>query len=235
MFNSLLFLLIFPILCWAETVSVIVPCCYKHFHLVPELLEAISIQTKLPDEVVISISESEKIPVDQIKKTENLQYPFKVRLIFHKERLYAGENRNSACENAIGDIFISQDADDIPHPQRIEIVTNFFKLYPNIQQIIHKWTANPAMNRNFFTLDKIERYLVTNWSYYSTFTGVHNGNCAIRRQVFDKIQWTNKQKAQDVEFNKKVIEYFAQTMVIDARLLVYRNNLSSWRKTCAKN
>ena len=61
------------------------------------------------------------------KKIENMKYPFKVIYIFHKECKYAGDNRNCACEKASGDIFITQDADDIPHPQRIEIIKYMFK------------------------------------------------------------------------------------------------------------
>lgn len=229
MYKKILFLILFPILCSAETVSVIVPCYYKHFYLIPELLNAISRQTKLPDDVVISVSESEKIDKAQVEKIIHTKYNFDVKFIFHKERLYAGENRNSACENAIGDILISQDADDLPHPQRIEILTNIFQMYPNVQHIIHKWAQDISSSELVFFFDNIKKKLVSNWKEYSSFKMVHNGNCAIRRNVFKTIRWSNKPKAQDVAFNQQVIEIFAQTMVIDAELLIYRNRLSSWR------
>jgi len=49
------------------TCSVIIPCYYGHFKYLPELLEALCQQTELPDEVVISISEANKIPALKLK------------------------------------------------------------------------------------------------------------------------------------------------------------------------
>lgn len=45
----------------ADKVSVIVPCYYGHFHCLPGLLKTLSCQTSLPDEVVISLSEANKV------------------------------------------------------------------------------------------------------------------------------------------------------------------------------
>lgn len=230
--SKILFLLLVPFFsCFGETVSVIVPCYYKHFLLIPELLKSISAQTQLPHEVVISVSESDKIDINRKTQIEALQYPFKVRYLFHTERLYAGENRNSACENAVGDIFILQDCDDIPHPQRIEILTKLFRQYPDIDHIIHKFSPSKAHNNEMtcplIFVENIQKYSIKSWYYYIIFLNCHNGNIAIRKEVFEKIHWTNKPRGQDVEFNRKVIEQFHKTMVIDVDLMTYREHLSS--------
>ena len=121
---SLVFLFCHSCQCQSShvTTSVIIPCFYGHFKHLDELMNALCNQTVLPDEVVISLSEIDKLNPALIKKFENKKYPFPVKLIKHRELLWAGPNRNSACEHAIGDIFICQDADDLPHPQRIEII-----------------------------------------------------------------------------------------------------------------
>lgn len=211
----------------AETVSVIVPCHYKHFERLPELLQHLSMQTVLPDEVVISLSEAHKIDFLLFSALVVKDYPFPVTFLVHKQRLYAGENRNLACLNSKGDILVLQDADDIPHPQRIEILLNCFQ-DENIQHIIHKWKQEEEWTSGWELIDHYEIYPIKNWRHYASFTMVHNGNCAIRRKVFETVQWSSHQKGQDVLFNQKVLGTFNATVVLDADLVVYRWRLSSW-------
>ena len=124
----LIFVLLNSYACQSNTIktSVIIPCFYGHFQHLDELMNALCNQTVLPDEIVISLSEIDKLDPILVENFENKQYPFPVKLIKHQERLWAGPNRNSACQHASGDIFICQDADDLPHPQRIEIIKYFF-------------------------------------------------------------------------------------------------------------
>jgi len=109
-------------------------------------MNALCNQTVLPDEVVISLSEIDKLNPALIKKFENKKYPFPVKLIKHRELLWAGPNRNSACEHAIGDIFICQDADDLPHPQRIEIIKYFFENF-DVNHLIHCFSYEPITEK----------------------------------------------------------------------------------------
>ena len=89
---------------FSETVSVVVPCCYKHFSLLPELMNNLSLQTRFPDEVVISLSESNLVQDEEKVSFMNRKYPFTVLLLTYAERKYAGSNRNSASEHSQGDI-----------------------------------------------------------------------------------------------------------------------------------
>lgn len=232
MLRKIFFLLIMPVVCFSETVSVIVPCYYKHFGLLPELLKNISSQTELPDEVVISVSECEKIENKEREKITAATYPFKVRYLFHKEKKFAGENRNCACAKAKGDIFITQDSDDIPHPQRIEIIKEMFKQY-DVVHVVHKFTY-PYQRKggdewDMFSINKIKKCLVSsdylqNWTVFGRVT---NGEMAIRREVFDRIQWSKEQTGEDIDFNCQVVDRFHKSLIIDAALIVYRRHLSS--------
>ena len=122
------------------TTSVIIPCYWGHFKCLSELLDVLCKQTVLPDEVVISLSEIEKLNTRAIQQFEEKIYPFPVKIIKHKERLFAGANRNSACKNASGDIFILNDADDLPHIQRIEMIRHVFE-NTDAQMVAHYYSA----------------------------------------------------------------------------------------------
>lgn len=216
------------------TVSIIIPCHYKHVQHLPELLQHYEHQTEHPEEIVISISEVDKVPMETINAIQNHSYSFKVIVIKHKEKLYAGFNRNSACSKASGDIFICQDADDIPHPQRVEIIKYFFSKY-DIKHLIHKCILDSSIKENIDAF--MNSYQKENISFalptflrtrMLRFHNITNGNIAIKRNVFKKVQWSNIPIGEDVRFNQVVCNNFKKTIVIDAYLLHYRQSLSSW-------
>ncbi len=207
----------------AMTTSVIVPCYYKHFQYLEELLHCLSEQTQLPNEVVVSLSEAHRVSKDAIKKLRQAHYPFTLKLLTTNKQLFAGENRNQACRHATGDIFICQDADDIPHPQRIEIITYFFNKH-DIPLLLHKWVH--CKNRQheawrWYKKRKIPLHILRTWAEHDKYQCVHSGNCALKRSTFKKVQWTNMPRGQDTQFNERVMQVFQTTMIIDAGLIAY--------------
>ena len=116
--------------------SVIIPCHYLHFEHLFELLQAHCNQSVLPDEVVISLSGAKLINDEDIQYIKNFYWPFALQIICSDERKVAGENRNIACEAAVGDLIICIDADDLPHPQRTEIIKKIFENV-DIEFLIH--------------------------------------------------------------------------------------------------
>src|SRR3989344_6793822 len=127
------------------TTSIIIPCHPKHAQYLYELLKIYEKQTNLPDEVVISISEAHQIEPNIIKLLQDEQWHFPVKLLLSDKKLFAGQNRNIACSYATSEIFICQDADDFPHPQRIEIIKYFFVKY-GIDFLLHKFIYNNNNN-----------------------------------------------------------------------------------------
>lgn len=109
-------------------ISVIIPCHPDHFvHLAP-LLATYEKQTSLPDEIVISLSECEKVPQMAQATLMAPYHSFAVKLVKSKEKQMPGKNRNCACQAATGNLIVCQDADDLPHPQRIEIIRYLSKI-----------------------------------------------------------------------------------------------------------
>ena len=125
------FIFLVPIILFAQkkelSTSVIIPCYYKHAIYLESLLEEFSEQSCLPDEVVISISEADKVEPGLIQGLEETLWPFSLVIQKTHQQKYAGENRNIAAQHASKELLICQDADDLPHPQRIEIIKHFFE------------------------------------------------------------------------------------------------------------
>jgi hypothetical protein len=199
------------------TISIIIPCYYGHFKYLNELILDICKQTVLPNEVVISLSETDRLDQTEIERLRNMDLPFSLILIENKQKLYAGENRNIAAANSIGDIIICQDADDKMHLQRIEIIKSQFEKY-NIDHLIHgfskkkndidfKFNGNPKNFKKKFNLT--------------------NGNVAFKKKVFEKIKWNSLPKGEDCEFNNEVKKSGFKCAKLFLPLLLYRKNLSS--------
>jgi len=216
--------------------SVIIPCYYRHAQHLYSLLHLFQNQTVLPDEIIISISECEKIDPFILYTLEKKPWIFPVNIITSNKVQHAGENRNIACSNATGDIFICHDADDIPHPQRIEIIKYFFEHY-DIDHLLHQYffihsektEVNFDMVVKDFTSIQFARLYKNGEDYINNHRDrLHNGHVSISKQLFDTIKWTNKRRKQDAEFNRKVFKLFTnQVLLIKVPLVGYRIFLSS--------
>lgn len=212
-------------------ISLIIPCYYKHASKLHALLRMYEAQTRLPDEVIISLSEVHLVEQDVLDELTSERWAFPVTIMMTKEKKYAGENRNCACEQATGDVFVCQDADDIPHPQRIEIIQYLFATY-KIDHLMHRYMmVEPKTTEVPFVLHSDFKQLklgqTKNFQEVWSYSGITNGNSAITKQVFDAIQWPDTPRGQDTEFNRAAYKAFENCLVIDVVLYGYRQYLSS--------
>lgn len=207
--------------------SIIIPCYYKHFQHIPTLLLCYQKQTVPPDEIVISLSECEKVDPESIRSIQTGSWPFLIKLLCHTSHKSAGQNRNLACAQSSGDILICQDADDLPHPQRVEIIKFFFEHF-KIDHLLHRYVASGEYMPTH-SLDQIES--LSKYSDIGSFAGwrVTNGNPSFIRDVFRQVNWPDQNYGEDISFNHMVYEKFQYNVVIDIPLFVYRNELSSSR------
>ena len=127
-----------------EKISVVIPCHYKHYKHLPELLDSLAAQTRLPDEVIISVSMAHLI----LRKSS---YNLILKPIhspsrqFHTQTRCLQEKIAIAAENASGDILIAQDADDLLHQQSLQIIEYFFSTYP-VDHLIYRWSPGPNLS-----------------------------------------------------------------------------------------
>lgn len=219
------------------TISIVSPCHYKHFYLLEKLLDAYNNQTILPHEYIISISEYDKL--DQISLDHLMKkiYKFPVKYILNKEVFYAGGNRNLASEQAVGDVIIYQDVDDFPYKNRVEVVKYFFSNF-DIDHLMHSYNfsslskdilKNRFSKDIFADIDLIEDYK-NSYSFFDEFKMIwnhrlHNGNIAIKREIFKKHKWLNTMPDNDFEYNSRIFNK-NRTIFVLYPLIEYRNNLS---------
>ena len=210
--------------------SIIVPCHPAHAPYLYNLLKCYEKQTVLPTEVVISLSEADRVDNDLIKRLQEKKWAFPVKLILNEQKLYAGENRNKACESAIGDVFICQDADDIPHPQRVEVIRYLFQKY-DIDHLMHQFikiTSFQATVKSFNDYNDLDSMpFFYRKDLKVKVPDLTNGNVAISRNVFKQIQWSHRPRAQDVVFCKSVYQQFSNCIVLPRVLIGYRQFLST--------
>lgn len=214
-----------------KKISVIVPCAGQHFKLLAPLLERYRQQVCLPDEIVISLSSIEHLQKEEIDALEKGPWPFDLKIYRFTGKQSPGLNRNIAVSHTIGDVIISQDADDLPHPQRVEIVKFIFENYI-VDHLMHKWVAE---NSPLVPYDKAQVQIYRFDAYddiYKSPLGerLHNGNNAFSREVSKIVQWVDVKKLdvdQDVKFNRDVYKAFKNNAIIACDLLVYRWGLSA--------
>ena len=205
--------------------SVVVPCCHKHVRLLPELLSYLDRQSRAPDEVIISLSGCD-VP----------SLPPGVCVLHSAMPCTAGQNRNRGSDAAVGDLIIYQDADDVPHPQRIEIITNLFETY-EVEHLMHGYIyTRDSRGPNSFpdeTLPASLKEIAARCAYRpepAPSTLVTNGEVAIARTVFRAVRWPEDAGAgEDLQFNRMVYARFKQTVTLELPLVIYRHEFSSFR------
>lgn len=215
-------------------ISVIIPCHYEHFDFIPELLKHYNTHTLFPGEIIIVISQANKIKNkirNAIKNIGGSNFSFKTKWIKLSGKSLAGNSRKIGVKNAKGDIIILQDADDLPHIQRTEIIYNLFKKYRKIVFICHKWTKN-GIFRQFDKLHKpnivFPKINIFRKKRFRKRNHIANGNIAFKKKIVNKIDWFIRLKRrQDIATNISLIDkYKGKYIFIREELLFYRNSNS---------
>lgn len=142
-------------------------------------------------------------------------------------------------------MFIYQDADDIPHPQRIEIIKRFFENH-DIVHLNHFWIPSGVKFRVEYDVDSIgftESKDIFNFYFphnyfdeclylggYGGFVGpTHAGLVAVKKGVLDVVRWKDWSElqvgmpAEDYCFCLETLWNFNKSMIIHADLNVYTN------------
>lgn len=207
--------------------SVIVPCVARHFLWLSGMLENYQNQTVRPDEVVVSLSEVEKLNPKEINDIEQGDYSFDLKIIRNTGRVIDGDNRTIAMNNSSGEILIFSDADDIPHPQRVEISKFIFENY-EVDHILHGM-AFARSELSLFSLDSTEvlkfKSFQQIWDFaMETKFAFTTGSPCFLRKIGNAIKWT---AIRDREHAVEVYQRFENCIVLKEKLILYRLSLSS--------
>lgn len=202
--------------------SLLIPCHNKHTIFIPNLIDCLEASFAKPDEVLFSISEFRESNTlnDYGDRIKNLG--IKIDFIRNKERKNAAENRNLLAKKSESEVLVFQDADDMFHPQRIEILKHFFLNF-DVNHIAHSYSFTKERSLKQIIINKIKlesvNYLLLNKIYDSVFSDkfishlmvggygsfnkkedlipqfpICNGAIAIKKEVFEEINWKTDKK-----------------------------------------
>ena len=213
-----------------SNITLVIPCIFKHFKHIESLLKFYTNQTCLPEEVVISVSESTNIINEINKLKEKIKsFPFKLIIIENTDAKTPGENRQIASDQASNDYIVYQDSDDLPHNQRLEIIKYFFD-HLHANHITHLVTSSPKnLVKEPYNPSDIKFIEWTKRSSRKGFGATTMGNIAIRKSILNDIKWSNHKVGEDTRFTDSILKNYNKCYRISATLLYYRQHLSSYR------
>jgi hypothetical protein len=183
-------------------IGVAIPAYIGHIEYLFKLLDSIQMQTIIPDKVVVSCSSTKNEDFDfyceQIKK-----YTFDLKIITSEDKKCAAQNRNTAASKLTDVDYITFiDADDIMHPQRIEILLKVFEDC-NSDIILHNYYTNTEFDKNLFkkienndinirpnSLKQCYSGCITHQDYnYILKDKIHHGHVSIKQNIFNFVQF----------------------------------------------
>ncbi|HUT64038.1 MAG TPA: glycosyltransferase family A protein [Anaerolineae bacterium] len=216
----------------------LIPCTPEHFIYLNRVIYAYLEGSKVPHEIVIVLSDCNKVP-DIYKVVFEQQFP-NVKVSYYPKLLYTGAACSLGEKHCTGDIIMIQAADDLPHHLRVAVVENYFETY-DIVALNHSYYGRNMMEYyGIETLedkfDYTETKAVQPWELYKhhfedgNIHDVYGQNCGFhvaagticyRKEIVGKFTWSNKKHGQDTITCKRILHHFKKSIVIDAPLYYY--------------
>ncbi len=208
-------------------ISLCVPCIPKHTMFLEELIKNINEQTRNPDEIIISLTETSKKTARRLEKRLRELTKTKLKIASTEEKLFAGPNRNIAVKNSSGDLVSFMDADDLMHPQRLEFIEKVYKKYKP-KAIVHSFNMkskykNLDLNPNLINIFERNKKI-----------HLHNGHITTEKSLFDEIKQKDLQRGQDTIFINDILNKYTRSIChINLPLSIYRQiNSSVYNPKC---
>ena len=234
----------------SEITAVCIPLIGSHIKFLKRCLGAIKSQTRKPDQIHISVSSCSE---DQVKEITAIVNALNISINLHSDSasLLAGANRNRAAAEAVkmgATLLFFFDADDIMHPQRIEIIARYFEEKKEITGILHRFIFGPkdkididysvipwrafthTLHENAFEFIKtpnpfksqhLKREIYTG----ATASGMNFVACAaitVRTEFWQKWPYNNAMKiGEDQDFNSRIVDQGLNLSYIPDDLSVY--------------
>ena len=140
-----------------------IPCINKHKNLLHDLIININEQILLPNEIIISLSETTDKDGEELQNNLNKISDTNVRIISSDKKIYASSNRNICADNCNTDIITYIDADDLMCPMRIKILEDIYNeyyydaIYHNFEESIKKCSV--SYNKMKFKKENKDYYI----------------------------------------------------------------------------
>jgi glycosyltransferase involved in cell wall biosynthesis len=172
------------------SIGVAIPCYYGHINNLTNLLDSIENQSVKPNKVVVSSSSTKEL-------FETKKYSFPLEIIITEQHKNAAQNRNIAASRLNDMDYITfMDADDIMHPQRIEILLKVFQ-DTDCDIVLHNYFMNEQKFEKIDNIDlRINTLVQAYWGAiihkedkYNYVEHIHHSQVSIKRNIFDIIKF----------------------------------------------
>jgi hypothetical protein len=185
-------------------IGVAIPCYNGHIMKLFDLFDSIQNQTIIPDQVIVSSSSTIDLKIHK-------EYNFQFKIVITKDKKNAAQNRNIAASYLSDMDYITFiDADDIMHPQRIEVLLRVIDNC-NSDIILHNFYIESELNNNLI-FEKIENVnirnhtLIPGWSgcithisgYNDQIDRIHHSQVTVKKEIFDQVKFP-----EELEFHRK--------------------------------
>jgi hypothetical protein len=185
--------------------GIAISCYQGHLSYLFDLFDSIEYQMVLPHKVVVSSSSTDEN--SQIIMNRALQkYNFPFEIIYHTTYKNASQNRNIALSYLMDMDYITFiDADDIMHPQRIEMILQVFN-ETNCDIILHNYSTDQVEETYYSNLNYRVNELIIHSSNciehldnnYINSDLIHHSQSSVKKHVIDKIKFK-----EDNEYTRK--------------------------------
>lgn len=200
------------IILYIMKIGVAIPCYIGHIVSLFNLLDSIQNQTLLPDKVVVSCSSSKDSDFGSELYNEKMQsYTFILQIITSEEKKNAAQNRNiAASQLSEMDYLTFIDADDLMHPQRIEILLKTFQENDS-DIVLHNYFIDVTFENELFKkipqddikirLDSLRQHwsgCIEHIDYYYINEGIHHSQVSVKSNIFNKVKFP-----EEIEYTRR--------------------------------
>ena len=209
--------------------GVAIPCFYGHLNKLIELLDSIECQTILPSQVVVSCSSTNF----EVYKS----YSFPLQIITTKENKNTAQNRNMAAIHLHEMDYITFiDADDIMHPQCIEILLRVIDEY-NSEIILHNYTDSEPME----PIETVEIYTdtlvqsnegITHADGNESILKIHRSQVTVKDTILEQVKFPEEEcfiSKEDSVFCNLVFNLNVSHAYIANKLSFIKSGMDSYR------
>ena len=210
------------------SIGIIVPCIPRDIEKLSRLFESLKQQTKQPDEVVVSLSDTTESDGKKIEEKLRSQFPsLNVNIIPYPERANAAKNRNMAAAVSQSEYLSFIDADDSMHPEKLELIAGTF-VKTGAQMIIHGFTKkfykNIPLEKKALIIEGEQLYKIAEvqsrdyiilrsvFPIYSKYL-IHAGHPTLLKSLYIKIKQREDKlyaRCEDSKFIRDVMNYLGK-------------------------
>jgi glycosyltransferase involved in cell wall biosynthesis len=209
-------------------ISVVIPT-YNCAHFLGQSLDSVLRQTRPADEIILVDDGS----ADNTEALVRTRYPEITYL--RQENAGASAARNAGIRAAKGDLIAFGDADDLWHPQRLEIQAALFTADPTVAVVGCKmlgFSTNNSKTESVDWLDDVSCQEIREISFGFAFArggGLPVQTWLVKRMIFDKIGLldTSLPVAEDLDILLRLLSHPYSAKILMKPLYAYRNHPQS--------